>query len=461
MTAVSHLASALERQSWRRALVWLSDLVGVDPQLLMHSSFLLVASVLGQALSFAVQMLVARQIGADAYGVYSYAFAWINLLVLLALMGKDRLLIRYGSEYRANAELALLHSLLRWSFGWSLAVSGLLMSVFAVASHILMEPSPQRLGIILWSALAVPIVAAALLTESLLRVLEAHGWASLPNRILRPFLMGSLFLLLPLLVTTRPDARWAVATNTMALLIVLVISAAALRRRLPPQAPRCVDLPRRAWHMTSAAFGVNALALFLNGQLDILVLGVFQDERVVGIYGAVSRYAVLMNFATVAVVAIIQPMIVRSVVGGSRDETERLVKGGARLVFVTNTCLALPIIVFAEPLLAIFGPAFESGATALRVLVLGAIAASMINLAGPLLGMAGYEKQATMTMVGGCCLTLLLVVLMAPRYGATGAALAVAGSRIVWNLALFLLALARTGITPAPVALPSWIRRRI
>jgi O-antigen/teichoic acid export membrane protein len=458
---VSDRLAAMGQRHWRQALTWLSETSGIDPRLLLHSSFLLGATVLGQALSFAVQMLVARRIGTGAYGIYSYAFAWINLLALIALMGSDRLVIRYGSEYEAKAEYALLYGLLRRSFVWSLAVSGLLMVAFALASLALMAPSPERFGVAFWSALALPLLVAGTLTESMLRVLGAHGWASLPNRLLRPFVMGGLFLLLSVLLTSQPDARWAIAANTIALLVVMLVSVGALRLRLPPRPLRRIAPPGRAWLTTSVAFGVNALALWLNVQLGILVLGAFQNEQVVGTYGAVSRLVDVASFAIVAVVTIVQPMIVQSFAGATRGETQRLVADGSRLIVATNFCLVLLILLFAEPLLAMFGPGFEAGATALRVLALGSMVASIVSLSGALLGMTGYEKQATMVMAGGCCLTLALNVLLAPRFGATGTAIATTISTIAWNLALFVLAQVKLGITAAPVALPHgmWARR--
>jgi O-antigen/teichoic acid export membrane protein len=447
------LAATGERHG-RQALTWLIKTSGVDPRLLRHSSFLLGATVLGQALSFAVQMLVARRIGIEAYGLYSYAFAWINLLALISLMGSDRLVIRYGSEYEVRADYALLYGLLRRSFMWSLAASGLLMVPFALVSLSLMAPSPERFGVALWSALALPLLVAGTLTESALRVLEAHGWASLPNRLLRPLVMGALFLLLSVHLTSQPDARWAIATNTIALLVVMLVSVAALRFRLPPRPLQRVATPGRAWLTTSMAFGVNALALWLNVQLGILVLGAFQDAQIVGIYGAVSRLVAILSFAIVAVVTIVQPMIVRALSDVTRVDAQKLVADGSRLILVVNLFLVLPILLFAEPLLGMFGPGFETGAPALRILALGSTGASIICLSGALLGMTGHEKQATMVMVGGCCLTLALNVLLAPRFGATGAAIATTISTIVWNLALFILAQVKLGITAAPVSLP-------
>jgi O-antigen/teichoic acid export membrane protein len=440
------------------AIARVSGILGIDPSLLLHSFFLLFATVLGQVVSFAVQILVARRIGAEAYGVYSYALTWIGLLALLAVMGNDRLLIRYGSEYRARGELPLLHGVIRWAWVRSLAAACLLGGVFAWATLALAPSAYGRLGVALWGALGLVLVVATFLVESMLRVEEAQVWATLPNRVLQPLFMGGLFLLLSALATTSPNAHGAIAANTLSLLLVVLVGLVALRPPLPPYPNRSIEMPRRAWRGTSLAFGINALALHLNVQTDMLVLGFFHDQEILGIYGAVTRFATVTSFAGLAVVTIVQPMLARAAANATREELQQLVTGGARLVFLATFCFALPILVFAEFLLSIFGHGFEAGAAALRILALGSIVASPVNLAGALLGMTGHEKEATTVMVAGCVLTLALNLLLAPRFGAIGAAAATAASRIAWNFALFRLARARLKINATPFVLSSRLR---
>jgi O-antigen/teichoic acid export membrane protein len=112
------------------------------------------------------------------------------------------------------------------------------------------------------------------------------------------------------------------------------------------------------------------------------------------------------------------------------------------------------MLIWAGPILAIFGNGFEAGAIALRIHVVGAMAAAAMNLAGAVLGMTGHEKHATTVVVLGCLLTVVLCFVLIPSLGLVGAAAATAGGRVVWNVALLLAAWRRTGIWATPLALP-------
>src|SRR5687768_5827689 len=76
--------------------------VGIHPSLLSRSAFLLAATVLGESINFIVQVLMARHIGAESYGIYNYAFAWMSVLAIVATLGNDQLLIRSASEFLAT-----------------------------------------------------------------------------------------------------------------------------------------------------------------------------------------------------------------------------------------------------------------------------------------------------------------------------------------------------------------------
>src|SRR3954471_14849349 len=75
------------------------------------------------ALSFIIQVVLARRIGIESYGLYAYAISWVSFLSMLALMGGDRVLVRYLPEYDSVREHGLFRGVLAWMAGTGLAVS--------------------------------------------------------------------------------------------------------------------------------------------------------------------------------------------------------------------------------------------------------------------------------------------------------------------------------------------------
>jgi O-antigen/teichoic acid export membrane protein len=434
----------------------LRELLRADGSLVGHSSVLFLATLLGQVLGFGVQILLARRLGIESYGLYVYAFAWISFLALLATMGGDRVLVRFLGEYGASGRGGLFRGVLAWSLATALATS-LLVGACFYALQLALDPpaTAERSGVLLWTVATLPLVVVAGLAESALRGCGAHGAATWPSRVLRPLLFAAFVLALAWGEGPH-DARWALALNAAAILLAALPSLAALWPRLPPRPARPESrLPTGAWLAASLVLGLNTLALHLNSQIDMLVLGLLGDEAALGAYGAVTRIATMVGVASVAVIAVIQPMFAAARARG--EDLTGLVRTGARLVFLASAGAGGVVFVFAGDLLAIFGEQFGEGATALRILAAGQVATSLVSLAGPLLAMTGRERDATVVMALGCVANLLLTLLLVPPLGIAGAALGSALSALGWNVALFAVAKRRLGVAAFPAA---WPRRR-
>ena len=62
----------------------------------------------GAGLTYCSQLLIARSIGAEGFGIYAYVFAWVTMLAYLAVLGFDVSLLRFIPAYRAQGEWPLL-----------------------------------------------------------------------------------------------------------------------------------------------------------------------------------------------------------------------------------------------------------------------------------------------------------------------------------------------------------------
>ena len=90
----------------------------------------------------------------------------------------------------------------------------------------------------------------------------------------------------------------------------------------------------RIWLTTSVVIGVNSVALYLNSQIDMLVLGFVGDQTALGTYGALTRIVTVVSLASSAVITIVQPMIATGPRRGPRPGTARA--RGARMVFLAS-----------------------------------------------------------------------------------------------------------------------------
>jgi O-antigen/teichoic acid export membrane protein len=179
-------------------------------------------------------------------------------------------------------------------------------------------------------------------------------------------------------------------------------------------------------------------AVFQTGVLwlDVLLLGHFaRRPGDVAVYSAATRYTVIGTMALAAVILVTSPRIGFLMARDDRTRVRVLYQTGSFWI----SALALPayilLFVFASPLMQVFGPAFGRGATPLRILSVAMIVAVATGPVGIVLVMGGKTGWNLANASAAFAVNIGLNLLLIPRFGISGAAIAWSVSIIVQNLA--------------------------
>jgi O-antigen/teichoic acid export membrane protein len=144
---------------------------------------------------------------------------------------------------------------------------------------------------------------------------------------------------------------------------------------------------------------------------------------------------------------------------GDVAELQRLATSGSRAALGTTALLVAGIVVFAEPLLLVFGPEFRAGSTALVILAAGQLVNAFTGSVGALLVMTGHERDVAAGLAVGVATGIVLDLLLIPGLGITGAAIGGAAAMSVWNVTLSVVLYKRLGIHATALG-PIRLRRR-
>ncbi|MBV9139017.1 MAG: oligosaccharide flippase family protein, partial [Hyphomicrobiales bacterium] len=71
--------------------------------------------VIGAGLTYCSQLLIARIVGPDTFGIYAYVFAWMVVLAYFSALGFDVALLRFVPAYRAERAYALLKGVIQYA----------------------------------------------------------------------------------------------------------------------------------------------------------------------------------------------------------------------------------------------------------------------------------------------------------------------------------------------------------
>ena len=411
--------------------------------------------VMNMALVYGNSLLLVRLIGASGYGEYAYVVAWLQILLIPAVLGFEGLMSRELAVFTVKEQWPEAKGLL------SFANAVVLFNALAMAAAILgglwlFNQSDNTQPLINFSIglATLPFIALSRLRESSLRAIKKVVVGQLPETIIRPLIIFSCLAAIFLLSPQRLSASGAIGINLVASVVAFIIGAVLLTRALSQNIQRAQPTyNRRFWLKTAMPMLLIGSMYVINGQTDSVMLGLLKNSEAVGIYTVANRGASLVGFASIAFAAPLSPVFASLYAQGNMPKLRQAFKKCCQLAFAISVVLGGALMLLSDQFLLLFGAEFLVSKLSLFIL----IGAQLINaFSGPtptLLNMTGYARDTVIGVSASAVLNIILNAALIPPFGIEGAAIATSISIVVWNIILIGFAGKRFGFfaTALPV----------
>lgn len=420
--------------------------------------------IVGVLVVFGTHVLLARLLGVGDYGLYAYALAWLQVLLVLGMVGLDTLTVRYTAEYGATGDWPGLRGLLISPMRWVVAASSIVACLAALVVWSLASLLPAEQPRVLWAAcLALPLVTLATVKLAALRGFKRILRAESSDAILRNVLLVAVVLVV-YVTTGMVTAAQTMDAYIVVSAVILAIATIWVRAAVPGAANGAearTDAP--VWVRTALPLWGMALMAILLNRLDILMLGAMVGPDASGIYTAVARLAELTAFGLMAVNAFIAPRIAELFRAGKHAELQQLLTWSARGIAVVTLLGAIAFALLGEFALGLFGAEFRQGHGALMLLLLGQLVNGLCGSVGLILTMTGHERRAAWIMCWSAVLNAVLNAVLIPMWGMVGAAAATAVTLVIWNVWMLVVVVKSLRLNPTCffVTTPTYSRNQV
>jgi O-antigen/teichoic acid export membrane protein len=402
----------------------------------------LATQVIGLATSFVVGVVAARTLGVAGKGALSVVMQTAGLLVVLLDFGITTSMIYLMSRGELRAGTAAANSTL------------LAVAVGVVATPIVYLLLVGRLAVmpgipVLAVAAAVLLVPASVLAAGLGGVSLGLGDMVLPLRSAIASSVTALVILAGLALTGRADVGTVAAASAAGTAVGVMVFVVGLRRRATPFRP---DL-RAAMAAVpfSAKVHLSNVAGFLLERQDILLLGWIAGARAVGLYAVGVSLAEFTWYVPSALGVAIMTRSAQTSEDSGVDYVARSTRAAIILMSVT---VAATLLLAPLGIPFIYGRAFAPAVYSCFVLLPGIIVDGVTRILWSYQTVRGrvYWRQA----LGATLLNVVLVVLLVPRLGPVGAALASSAAYGAVGVYVIMRFCRDTGATPGQVLIPRW-----
>lgn len=393
-----------------------------------NTLILLLSQVLGYGLGFFYIMYTARHLGAEGFGVLSFALAFTAIFGIFTDFGLQLLTVREVARDKALASKYLSNL-----SAMKLAMCVLTFLLIALTINLMNYPGKTVL-IVYIITLAVMMNAFITMFYSIFQAFEKMEYQSVGQ------ILNGVLLFLGVLAAMK----WDFGVTGFAMLYVLsgavclIYSIAVLKVRFPgvfsEWLRRSLEVDRTFWVLTwkeTFPFGLAMFFVMIFYWIDSVMLSVMKGDAEVGWYNAAYRIVLVLPFIPQSLIAAIYPvtsMFYKTSTDSLRTSFEKS--------FKYLTIISVPIgvattLIAKRIILPIYGEGYSNSILPLQILVWSSVFIFMSISFGNLFN--SLNRQSIGTKITGVCalVNVALNIILIPRLSLIGAGISTVLTELV------------------------------
>jgi O-antigen/teichoic acid export membrane protein len=405
------------------------------------SSLLLAGKFISVGLKLASQVLVVRYLSQSDFGAFGYAMAIVGFFHGFSSFGLKRAITRFVPIYHENDQYAEVFGTILLTLGTILItglvfISAVYISPETISRLIGGEDQPVRLLLIL--IFFIPVEAIDVMLIGLFA-----SFASPRVIFTRKYLFGPIIRLLVvmLLILMESDVVFLAYGYLSAGVIGIIIYSWVLIRLLRKQGIfqkfdlKRINIPAKEIFAFTIPLLTSDLVLTLMHSSGTFILGYFHGTTDVAQYRVILHAAHFNKIVMTTFAVLYTPSAARLFARNDYEGINHLYWQTAIWLGVLSFPIFMMTFCMAKPLtLLLYGARYETSWLYLQLMSFGYYFNVVLGFNGLTLKVLGKVRYVVIINTVAVCVNILLNLLLIPRYGALGTAIAAAASMVLHNI---------------------------
>jgi O-antigen/teichoic acid export membrane protein len=370
-----------------------------------------------------VGIYVARYLGPEQFGVYSYAAAFVALFGTIARLGLDGIVVRDLVNHPEERDVYL------GTVFWLKLIGALLtLGLLAIAAQFTGNDATTNLYIF--------IIASGLIFQSFDAV-DFYFQSKVLSKyvsICRLVQLALSSVLKLYLIFIQADLFWFVLVSLVdQISLAFSLAFAYWRQEIGSFFGRFDFGTAKAMLRNSWPLILSGIAISLYMRIDQIMIKEMLGEREVGLYSAAVRLSEAWYFVPVIITNSLFPAIVNAKNISQELYHQRLQKLCTLMTWLA-IAVALPMTFLADPVVnLLYGYHYLEAGGVLAIHIWGAVFVFLGVASGVFFTAENYTKKSLYRTALGAVSNVVLNFVLIPRYGINGAAAATVLSQFIAN----------------------------
>lgn len=388
------------------------------------AGIIFVGMIIGTGLRYFFELIVARKLGAELFGLFFLGLAILKITELISTLGLHRGAVRYVALFMGEQDKERTKGTIILALK-TVIIVGLVFSLLTIFLSkfiaINIFHNANLTHVIILFSIAIPFTAVTVIIT-----FSTVGFKTMKYLVyIRELFEPSLRILIITIMFTLGWKLFGALFAFVTSLIMGTFLAFYYLKRIFPELISTKVKPlfeyRKILGFSWPALLAELLGLIIIW-INILMLGYFETSQEVGIYGAAHRTALLVQIFLLAFNFVFLPVIVDLYNKKEFKKLEKLFKMITKWILLLSFPITLLMIFHASEILNLFGENFRQGAMCLVLLSLMGLVNSVGGSSGSLIMMSGRSRINLLNSIITVSLNICLNLLFIPKFGIVGAA---------------------------------------
>ncbi len=387
-----------------------------------NTSFFAGAMAIQKVLSFLYFTLVARGIGVENTGKYTFALSFTTIFAIILDLGLTQILIRESARDKENSEKYLAGIL-----GFKILASAIIYSLVVLLINIMGYPEITK-QLVYVSGFVMLVDSFSLTFYGMIRGKQNLFFESIGIIINQLIVLIVGFIVLKMNLGLVPLMGVYLIGSLYNLIYSLIIVKKKYNIRLKISfKPQLLKIILRV----AVPFAIAGIFIRIYSSIDVIMLSKLADDKAVGIYSVAMKIVFALQFVATAFSATLYPAFSKYFI----ESKEFLAKNFTKSIYYLMI-LSLPmttgVIMIADKIIPpVFGEQYTASILPLQVLIVSLIFIFLCFPLGAMLNACNKQTRNTVNLGIIALFNIILNIILIPKFSYMGAAIASLSSYIL------------------------------
>lgn len=376
-----------------------------------NSFLLLLARVISIILGFIYTVYIARYLGAEGYGILSFALAFSGIFGVFTDLGFSTLITREVARNRSIAAKYLGNIILI-----EIILAGFTLAFITICINIMDYPT-QTINVVYLISASIILNSFVKIFNSIFQAFENLKYESIG------IALSSIIMITGVLFSIKENQNIIIFAGLYLLTSGTVLGYTFLVYIKNFETPK-IEIDWKFWKniiKEALPFGITGIFVTVFYWIDTIMLSVMKGDEVVGWYNAAYRLIVsLLIIPSIINVSIFPSMSLYYI--SSKNSLKFIFQKYFKYMNIVGIPLCIGTILLADRIIQlIYGVEYKNSIIALQILIFSTV---FIFIGSPFCRLLeASNKQMIITKITGICMleNIILNLLVIPKYGYIGA----------------------------------------